>query len=166
MTTPSGPAETLGPPESPETPKTEPNEPMAAEPGPMRVPPLLTDLNREYWTGGLLGELRILRCAACRLWNHPPTSICRNCLSRELVAEPVSGKGTVSTYTINHHQWSPTATAKPYVIAIVELPEQSGLRQITNIINCPIAEVRIGMPVRVVFETLEDVAVPLFEPDN
>jgi uncharacterized protein len=141
-------------------------KPTANEPGPMRVPPLLTDLNRDYWTGGLAGELRILRCAACRLWNHPPTSICRNCLSRELVAEPVSGKGIVATFTINHHQWSPTATAKPYVIAIVELPEQSGLRQITNIINCPIADVRIGMLVRVVFEALEDVAVPLFEPDN
>lgn len=137
-----------------------------AKPGPMRVPPMLTDLNREYWTGGLSGELRILRCTACRRWNHPPTSICRKCLSRELVAEPVSGKGSVATYTINHHQWSPTATAEPYVIAIVELPEQTGLRQITNIINCPIKEVRIGMPVRVIFETLEDVAVPLFEPDK
>lgn len=141
------------------------DQPASSKPGPMRVPPLLTDLNREYWTGGLSGELRILRCTACRMWNHPPTSICRKCLSRELVAEPVSGKGTVATYTINHHQWSPTATAEPYVIAIIDLPEQTGLRQITNIINCPINEVRIGMPVRVIFETLGDVAVPLFEPD-
>ncbi len=131
----------------------------------MRVPPLLTDLNRDYWTGGLSGELRILCCTGCRMWNHPPTSICRKCLSRELSAEPVSGKSTVATFTINHHQWSLTATAEPYVIAIVELPEQTGLRQITNIINCPISDVHIGIAVRVTFETLEDVAVPLFEPD-
>jgi len=137
---------------------------MTTEPGPMRVPPLLTDLNRDYWTGGLAGELRILRCQDCGLWLHPPTPVCRRCLSRHLVAEVVSGRGTVAAFTINHHQWSPTATAERYVIAIVELPEQSGLRQTTNIVNCPVEDVYIGMPVQVVFEPLADVAVPLFEP--
>jgi uncharacterized OB-fold protein len=132
----------------------------------MRVAPVLTDLNRDYWTGGLSGELRILRCQVCRLWNHPPTPICRRCLSRELAAEAVSGKGIVAAFTINHQQWSPTATTEPYVIAIVELPEQAALRQTTNIVNCPVRDVYIGMPVRVVFEQLMDVALPLFDPDT
>jgi uncharacterized OB-fold protein len=138
---------------------------MSIDPGPMRVAPLVTDLNRDYWTGGLSGELRILRCQDCGWWNHPPASICRRCLSRNLAAEPVSGAGTVATFTINHQQWSPTATSERYVIAIVELPEQSGLRLTTNIVNCPVEDVYIGMPVRVVFELLADVALPLFEPD-
>ena len=138
---------------------------MADGPGPMRVPPLLTDLNREYWTGGLSGELRILRCQACGWWHHPPSPVCRKCLSRTMAAEAVSGAATVAAYTINHQQWSPTATPDPYVIAIVELPEQEGLRQTTNIVNCPVGDVYIGMPVHVVFEPLADVAVPLFEPD-
>ena len=137
---------------------------MAAEPGPMRVPPLLTDLNRDYWTGGLVGELRILHCQACGMWLHPPTPVCRHCLSRDVRAEAASGQGTVAAFTINHHQWSPTATADRYVIAIVELPEQPGLRQTTNIVNCAVGDVYIGMPVKVVFEPLADVAVPLFEP--
>ncbi len=34
----------------------------------------------------------------------------------------------------------------------------------TNIVNCPAEEVRIGMPVRVVFERYDDVWLPLFEP--
>ena len=135
-------------------------------PGPMRVPPVLTDLNREFWTGGLSGELRIMRCRTCRRWHHPPTPVCRTCLTRTLVAEPVSGRGTVAAFTINHQQWSPTATADPYVIAIVELTEQPGLRQTTNIVNCDVRDVHIGMPVRVVFEPLDDVALPLFEPDR
>jgi uncharacterized OB-fold protein len=126
---------------------------------------VLTDLNRAYWTGGSAGELCILRCASCGAWNHPPTAVCRRCLARELAAEPVSGKGTVAAFTINHQQWSPTATEDPYVIAIVELPEQAGLRQTTNIVNCPVGDVRIGMAVRVVFEPLDDVYLPLFEPD-
>jgi len=139
---------------------------MAVDPGPMRVPPLLTDLNRHYWTGGLVGELRILRCQACGWWLHPPTPVCRQCLSRQLAAEAVSGQGIVAAFTINHQQWSPAATADPYVIAIVELPEQAGLRQTTNIVNCPVGDVFIGQPVRVVFERLLDVALPLFEPDR
>src|SRR4051794_13285065 len=125
---------------------------MAADPGPMRVPPLLTELNRDYWTGGLVGELRILRCENCGLWVHPPAPVCRRCLSRELRAQAVSGRGTVAAFTINHHQWSPAATAERYVIAIVELPEQTDLRQTTNIVNCAVGDVYIGMPVRVVFE--------------
>lgn len=143
-----------------------PGDVPSAPPGPFRVPPLLTDVNREYWTGGIEGELRILRCQSCGFWNHPPKLICRRCWSRELRPEAVSGKGTVATYTINHQQWSPLATPDPYVIAIVELPEQEGLRQITNIVNCPVDRVHIGMPVHVVFEPLADVAVPLFEPDE
>ena len=53
----------------------------------------------------------------------------------------------------------------PYVIAIVELAEQEGLRFTTDIVSCPVDSVTIDMPVRVVFEQQADVFVPLFEPD-
>mgnify|MGYP001161692310 FL=1 len=139
---------------------------MTDRPGPMRVPPELGVLNTDFWTGGLSGELRIQRCDACSTWHHPPTSRCRACLATTLTAHPVSGKATVLAYTINHQQWSPTATTDPYVIAIVELAEQVGVRITSNVVNCDVREVYIGMPVRVVFEPLADVAVPLFEPDR
>ena len=131
----------------------------------MRVPPAVTDLNRDYWTGGLQGELRITRCQSCGWWQHPPATVCRTCLSRQLAAEPVSGKGTVAAFTVNHQQWSPTATPDPYVIAIVELAEQPGLRQTTNIVNCAPDDVAIGMAVRVLFEEYGEIYVPVFEPD-
>ncbi len=38
------------------------------------------------------------------------------------------------------------------------------LRLMTNIVHCPAEDVRVGMPVRVVFEEHEDVFIPLFEP--
>ncbi len=139
---------------------------MSTVPGPMRIPPLLTELNTDFWTGGLAGELRIQRCTHCATYHHPPTSVCRNCLRGGLTAQVVSGTATVMAFTINHHQWSPTATTEPYVIAIVELPEQDGLRITTNIVNCDVRDVHIDMPVRVVFEPLADVALPLFEPDR
>jgi uncharacterized OB-fold protein len=86
------------------------------------------------------------------------------CKSRDVGDEPVSGRGTVLTYTVNRQVWEPGLEA-PYVIAIVELAEQRGLRLTTNIVNCPLDEVRIGMPARVVFEQYDDVWLPLFEPD-
>jgi uncharacterized OB-fold protein len=54
----------------------------------------------------------------------------------------------------------------PFVLAIVALPEQPGLRLTTNIVNCPADDVSIGMQVQVVFEAheAEEVWIPLFEP--
>ena len=55
----------------------------------------------------------------------------------------------------------------PYVIGLVELVEQPGLRLTTNIVNCPPDKLAIGMPLKVVFETVnDDIALPLFEPED
>jgi uncharacterized OB-fold protein len=74
----------------------------------------------------------------------------------------VSGRGRVLTYTINHQVWTPDL-AEPYVVAIIELEEQEGLRFLSNVVNCPPEDVEFGMPVTVVFEQLEDVWIPMFE---
>jgi uncharacterized OB-fold protein len=78
--------------------------------------------------------------------------------------QAVSGKGRVFTYTVNHQPYNPAVPA-PYVIAIVELPEQDGVRFTTNIVNCAPADVHVGMPVHVLFEEDGGVFVPVFEPD-
>jgi hypothetical protein len=143
-------------------------QPAPADPHnePFRMPPLLTDLNREFWTSGADGSLRILRCGACRRFLHPPTPVCRYCHSHDTGYDAVSGRATVTTFSVNHQQWAPTATKEPYVVGLVQLVEQDDLRLITNIVNCAPADVRIGMPVRVTFRPFEDVMLPLFEPDG
>ncbi len=129
----------------------------------LRPLPALNDLNRPFWTGGAQGQLLIQRCRACGHYIHPPTPICPRCLSRDVAPGAVSGRGEVASFTINYQQWVP-GLQTPYVIAIVELAEQEGLRLTTNIIHCAVEEVRIGMAVHVVFERREDVYLPLFEP--
>ena len=126
--------------------------------------PVVTPQNAHFWRGGERGALMISRCSACGLWIHPTAPICRRCLSRDVAPAAASGKGVVASYTINHQQWMP-GLETPYVIAIVELAEQPGLRLMTNIVGAPPEAVQIGMPVRVVFELHEDVWLPLFEPD-
>ena len=129
-----------------------------------RLLPAVTPDTEHFWRGGARGELVILRCASCATYIHPPAPVCPSCLSREQKPETVSGRGEVVTFTVNHQQWNPTV-AVPYVIALVELDEQPGLRLATNIVGCPPEEVRIGMRVRVTFLERDDVWLPLFTPD-
>jgi uncharacterized OB-fold protein len=75
----------------------------------------------------------------------------------------VSGTGQVATFTINRHSWN-RGDDEPYVVAMVELDVQPGLRITTNIIGCPVDEVYIGMPVEVTFERAGDAWIPLFHP--
>ena len=128
-----------------------------------RMAPAVTDLNRPYWTGGADGKLLIQRCSGCGRWVHPPVGGCPGCGGADLRAEPVSGRGTVFTFTVNRHPFNP-AVPVPYVIALVELEEQADLRVTTNIVNCPVDDVRVGMPVQVRFEQKGDLYIPLFEP--
>ena len=126
--------------------------------------PALTAENAFFWRAGAQGILKFMRCQACAHYIHPPLPICPVCKCREVRAEAVSGRGTVLTTTINHQVWEPGLEA-PYMLAIVEMDEQSGLRLTTNIVNCDIKTVAIGMRVRVLFEQCVDVWLPLFEPD-
>ncbi len=129
-----------------------------------RITPALDDLNREFWTSGASGELRLTRCVACRRWIFPLSAVCPEC-GGSTRYEAVSGRGTVFTHTTNAHPFNP-AVPLPYNISIVELAEQEGLRFMTNVVGCPPENVRIGMAVHVVFEAHGDVFVPLFEPDG
>ncbi len=125
-----------------------------------RLLPTLTARDRPYWTGGADGTLLVERCRECRRWQHPPTGTCEAC-GGSAEPEPVSGRGTVFTFTVNHHRYHPDVPP-PYVIAVVELDEQAGLRLPTNIVDGAPADVRIGAPVRVRFEQHGEVHVPVF----
>jgi uncharacterized OB-fold protein len=118
-----------------------------------------------FWDGLRHHEIRILRCGECRTFVHPPQASCPKCLSLDLSAEAVSGRGTVYSFTVVNREFAP-GIRPPYVAALVELVEQDGLRLVTNLVNVTIADVRIGMPVRVVFFDLEgeDVTLAFFEP--
>ncbi len=133
---------------------------------PARILPALDDHNRAFWTGGADGQLHIAFCAPCGVWVSPPAADCPDC-DGVLQPRPVSGRGTVFTYTVNHQPFNP-AVPLPYVIAIVELEEQADLRIATNIVDCEPDSVHIGLPVEVRFERQavgdESVYMPVFAP--
>ena len=128
----------------------------------LRMTPPLSEVSRPFWTGGSDGALLIQRCMACPRWVHPPTGVCPAC-GGALVAQRASGLGTVFTFTVNHHPYNPGLPV-PYVIAIVELDEQPGLRFTTNVVGCDPEAVHIGMPVEVTFEPAGEAWAPVFRP--
>lgn len=130
---------------------------------PLRMLPEVTPATEAFWHGGADGELRVLRCGGCGFWIHPPGPVCPRCWSRDLVHAAVSGRGVVHTFTVNHQVWNPT-WEHPYVIAVVELDEQPGLRLTTNVVGCDPEAVAIGMAVHVTFVRDDDVWLPLFTP--
>lgn len=128
----------------------------------MRKLPLLTAETRPFWTGGAVGELRINQCADCSLYFHPPAPVCRHCASRNVAPTAVSGRGKVIAFTVNHQPWTPELAEK-YLVAVIELEEQAGLQLMSNVVGCDPESVQVGMPVKVTFEQVEDVWIPLFE---
>lgn len=123
--------------------------------------PTLSERSAPYWTGGADGQLLIARCGGCGFWAHPPQPVCPSCRGREVAPQPVSGRGTVYSWTVNRYRWVPELEP-PYVIAEVELVEQAGLTVLTTV---RAADVTIGMPVGVAFERVGDESyVPYFVP--
>lgn len=131
---------------------------------PRKLPALTAD-NRAFWQGGEQGKLLIHHCESCARFFHPPSPICPRCASFEVGPRAVSGRGSVASFTLNYQQWTPGLEV-PFVVAIIELIEQPGLRFLSNVVGCDPLSVAIGMPVKVTFEHVEDVWLPLFERDQ
>ena len=102
-----------------------------------------------YWEAARKHVLALPRCTACRRYFFPPRALCPDCLVPPEWAE-VSGRGTVHAFTIMRESFM-KGFPPPYVVADVELEEQSGLKLVTNIVGCDVTDVRIGQPL-VTFE--------------
>lgn len=122
----------------------------------------LDGANDFFWLSGADGRLRFWTCAACGYRTHPGGAACARCLSHDVGPQPVSGRATVLTYTVNVQQWQPGQD--PYVLAIVGINEQDDLRLTTNIIDCDPWSVRIGDRVEVCFLARNGLYYPLFCP--
>lgn len=127
-----------------------------------RVLPTTEELSGFFWTSGSDGKLRFLRCSSCSYLIHPPAPICPQCYGRDAEPAVVSGLATVHSFTVNHQPWD--GAGDVYVIGLVEIAEQADVRLTTNIVGIDPDDVRIGMPVEVVFEDHDPVFLPLFQP--
>ncbi|MDB5445244.1 MAG: hypothetical protein JWQ97_561 [Phenylobacterium sp.] len=132
----------------------------------LRPLPLPDELTEGFWEGVRAHELRIQRCQACRYWNHVPTIACYSCGSEDLAFEPVSGRGTVHSWTVLHDSPGPGfRNMLPVIVGVVELEEQDRLFITTNLLNADPGRLKLGMPVEVIYEELTpECVLPQFQP--
>jgi uncharacterized OB-fold protein len=128
--------------------------------------PAPDELTQFFWDAVAEHQLSILRCDQCGFYVHWPRIACPRCGSTSLTPAVVSGDATLTTWTFPNQPFDPYyATHLPYVLAVVELVEQPGLKMVTNVVDCPKEDLRIGMPLRVTFrEIAPGCTLPLFAP--
>ena len=127
-----------------------------------------------FWQATLRGELLVQTCRGCGKHRFPPRPMCPQCQSFEHVWTPTSGRGRVWTFAVPHPPLLPAFTKfAPYLVIVVELEDDPSIRMVGNLVRSPDgdineidpATVRIGMPVRVVFQrAADDVALPYWMP--
>jgi uncharacterized protein len=111
----------------------------------------LPEFHTPFWEGIKSHALQLQKCQDCGRWRYIPTEICARCSSEQWTWTQVSGHGRLYTYTVIHRAPTPAYQADaPYVIAHVEIDE--GPRMISNLVGCNRTDVRIGMPVEVIYE--------------
>jgi uncharacterized OB-fold protein len=127
-----------------------------------RMRPVLGHDNKWWWDRISEGELPIQRCKQCGTLHHPPRPMCWKCQSLEWDYIVSSGKGTVYSYVVMHRPQFP-GYEYPLVAAVVELEE--GTRIVSNLVGIEPQDVKIGMPVQVSIENVdEELKLPLFRP--
>ena len=128
--------------------------------------PQFTPGSEPYWDALNNHELRLQRCDVCGTFRFYPSPMCHapDCMSLDYDWAEVSGRGEVYTHTVVHRPVSEAwVDDTPYVIAMIKLDE--GPVMMSNVVECEPGDVRIGLPVEVVFEDLADgVTLPYFRP--
>ena len=126
--------------------------------------PHIDEENRPWWEALKRRELYIQKCRDCGASRYYPRALCPECLSSSTEWIRCSGKGAIYTFTVTHqNQAAGFRDSLPYVMAYVELAE--GEKMLTNVVDCAPEQVRIGMPVEVVYEDVTpEVTLAKFRP--
>jgi uncharacterized protein len=129
-----------------------------------RLLPPMRGLAHDFYGYCKRHELRFQKCSGCGRWRHVPREMCPECGSFDYEWEKSSGKGQVFSWSTTSQPMLPMfADAVPYATVIVELDE--GVRMATWVNDVPPDQLRIGMPVEVLFDDVtEEVTLPKFRP--
>jgi uncharacterized OB-fold protein len=115
-----------------------------------------------YWEAAGRHELRIQRCDECGTTRFYPRVQCPKCWSDQVTWIEASGEGTIASWSLIRRAPFPgLADRAPYVVALVDLPEE--VRVFSHIAGAKAEEAAVGAAVVVDFEAIsEDVTLPVF----
>ncbi len=119
--------------------------------------PPINEENRPFFDAAREGRLLLKRCMACNEVHYYPRASCPFCGSERTEWVAAQGRGQIYSFSVMRR------VAQPYAIAYVTLDE--GVTMLTNLVGCDLDCLRIGDPVRLVFEAAEGrEMIPMFTP--
>lgn len=108
-----------------------------------------------FWESARRRELKLQRCSACAKAWYPIGPACPYCFSMKWEWALMSGRGILHNYVVFHKAWTPWFEKRvPYAVVQIELEE--GPRLTTNLVECELKDIRIGMPVEARYEDVTD----------
>ena len=115
-----------------------------------------------FWAGCREGKLRVQRDRETGDVHWPPKP--GYWKGGRLQWIDASGRGEVYSYVVGYEPFLPAFRDQlPHIMVLVQLEE--GPRLVGYMVNATPEQMRIGMPVRVVFRRLtDDVTLPVWEP--
>ena len=129
----------------------------------LRALPAPDNVSRHYWQSAAEGRLVVQRCTSCDVYQFYPRALCASCAG-ETEWVDASGRGTLYTFTVIRQNRSEAfAALSPYAVGIVELEE--GVRMMSNIVECDVEELEVGMALEVlILKAADDVGLPFWRP--
>jgi len=113
-----------------------------------------------FWEGVDQGKLLFQRCSGCGRVRQPLGPMCPECQSLEWEPQAAAGRGVIRAWIVSKHPTRPDAN--PRIVILVELDD--GPRLVSNLQGAEPDEVRLGMPVEVVFQDVDGVFLHQFRP--
>jgi len=124
--------------------------------------PTIEGFAKEFYDWCKQRELRFQRCLDCAAWRHVPREMCAECGSWNSEWAKSSGHGKVFTWTVVARPMHPAFQADcPYAAVVIEMDE--GVRLLSQVVDCPPNELRMDLPVEVVFDDVTaEITLPKF----
>ena len=92
------------------------------------------------------GRLTGIRCGGCGEVAIPPKEFCAACGARAWEVVPLSGRGTLASYTVIRVAPTRHAADAPYAVGVVRLTEGASI--FGRIVDVPFEKLEIGLPVQ------------------
>ena len=126
--------------------------------------PTITEDNAQFWTAAKAHRMELQKCDRCGKFWYYPGPVCHYCASREFTWTPVSGKGTIYSYSVlERAKGNPFEDDVPIAIILVRLEE--GPVMMSNLIDYAPEQLAIDAAVTVDYEDVDDqVTLPVFRP--
>lgn len=134
---------------------------------PERLPDVENSEWAAFWEGTRKGEIRLPRCKDCSKYHFYRQWRCPFCHSQNIEWHTLKSQPRLFSWTYVRRKLNPVIfkLRGPYNIALVEYDEAPGYHIMTNLVECQLEDLYIGMPLEPVFQKIDDkITMPLYRP--